>query len=99
MTCSSAVVHTNLNGSPMTTRFDLHLHTKRHSADSVIEPSRLVERAKQLGLDGVAITEHDWLWTQPELEELRRAADGLMVFAGIEVSAREGHFLVYGVHN
>jgi predicted metal-dependent phosphoesterase TrpH len=57
----------------------------------------MVRRACRLGLDGVVITEHDWLWTEPELEELRAEAPGLVVLAGIEVSAREGHFLAYGV--
>jgi len=79
--------------------FDLHLHTSRHSPDSVMEPFAMVRRAHELGLDGVVITEHDWLWTESELDELRAAAGGLLVLAGIEVSARQGHFLVYGVHN
>ena len=59
----------------------------------------MVRQAKQVGLDGVVITEHDWLWTKEELKELRTAAPGLVVLAGIEVTAWEGHFLVYGVHN
>ncbi|MCI0463031.1 MAG: PHP domain-containing protein [Gemmataceae bacterium] len=80
-------------------RFDLHLHTTRHSPDSQMDPLTLVRRAQLLGLDGVVITEHDWLWTESELEELRTAAPGLVVLAGIEVTAREGHFLTYGVHN
>jgi predicted metal-dependent phosphoesterase TrpH len=80
-------------------KFDLHIHTKRHSPDSQIDPHALIRRARQLGLDGVVITEHDWMWTEAELEELRAAADGLTVLAGVEVSAREGHFLAYGVRN
>jgi predicted metal-dependent phosphoesterase TrpH len=80
-------------------KFDLHIHTRRHSPDSQIEPAALVRRAREVGLDGVVITEHDWLWTEAELEELRRLANGLVVLAGIEVSAHEGHFLVYGVHD
>lgn len=80
-------------------KFDLHIHTTRHSPDSQIDPLVLVRRAHQLGLDGVVITEHDWLWTEGELEELRAVAQGLVVLAGVEVSAREGHFLAYGVHN
>ncbi len=83
----------------MTARFDLHIHTNRHSADSAIDPFRLVQRARELGLDGIVITEHDWLWTQAELDEFQAVAGELLVFAGVEVSAREGHFLVYGVHN
>jgi predicted metal-dependent phosphoesterase TrpH len=80
-------------------KFDLHIHTTRHSPDSVMDPFDLLRRARQVGLDGVVITEHDWLWTEAELEELRAAARGLVVLAGIEVSCREGHFLTYGVRN
>src|SRR5438034_8322239 len=80
-------------------RFDLHMHTSRHSLDGQMDPFALVRRARAVGLDGVVITEHDWLWTEPELAELRSAAAGLIVLAGIEVTAREGHFLTYGVHN
>jgi predicted metal-dependent phosphoesterase TrpH len=80
-------------------KLDLHLHTSRHSPDSFMDPFAMLRRARAIGLDGVVITEHDWLWTEPELDELRAAADGLLVLAGIEVSARQGHFLVYGVHN
>jgi len=80
-------------------KFDLHIHTRKHSPDSAIDPFGLVRRARQIGLEGIVITEHDWLWTEAELEELRAAEPGLVVLAGIEVSAREGHFLVYGVHD
>src|SRR5262249_42199852 len=78
-------------------KFDLHIHTTRHSPDSQLDPFVLTQRAKALGLDGIVITEHDWLWEGRELEELRTAAPGLVVLAGVEVSAREGHFLAYGV--
>jgi predicted metal-dependent phosphoesterase TrpH len=80
-------------------KFDLHLHTTRHSPDSEMDPLAMLRRARQIGLDGVVITEHDWLWTEPELAVLRGFGDGLIVLAGVEVSAREGHFLVYGVHD
>jgi predicted metal-dependent phosphoesterase TrpH len=80
-------------------KFDLHMHTTRHSPDSQIDPFALVQRAQEIGLDGVVITEHDWLWTEEELDELRAAAPGLVVLAGVEVSAYEGHFLAYGVRN
>jgi predicted metal-dependent phosphoesterase TrpH len=78
-------------------KFDLHLHTTRHSPDSFMDPLAMLRRARAVGLDGVVITEHDWLWTDAELQELRQSAQGLVVLAGIEISAREGHFLVYGV--
>ena len=80
-------------------KFDLHLHTTRHSPDSEMDPFIMLRRARALGLDGVVITEHDWLWTGDELDELRAAAPGLVVLAGVEVSTRQGHFLVYGVQD
>src|SRR5262249_19851723 len=49
------------------------------------------------GLDGLVITEHDYQWEEDELSELARRAAPLRVFSGAEVSAREGHFLVYGL--
>src|SRR6478735_205779 len=80
-------------------KFDLHMHTTRHSPDSIMDPYAMLRRAQELGLDGLVITEHDWLWTQSELDELRAAAPGLVILSGIEVSTRQGHFLVYGVTN
>ena len=78
-------------------KFDLHMHTTRHSPDSRMDPLDMLRRAREIGLDGVVITEHDWLWTEDELDELRAKADGLVVLAGVEVSAKQGHFLAYGV--
>ncbi|MDG3003840.1 PHP domain-containing protein [Paludisphaera mucosa] len=78
-------------------KFDHHLHTSRHSPDSVMDPWKMLDQARKIGLDGVVITEHDHQWEADELAELNRAGKGLKVFSGVEVSAREGHFLVYGL--
>ena len=78
-------------------KIDHHVHTSRHSPDSVIDPRELVDRAKGAGLDAVVITEHDYQWMPGELRDLNATADGLVVLAGLEVSALEGHFLVYGL--
>jgi predicted metal-dependent phosphoesterase TrpH len=63
----------------------------------VIDPLELVEYAHEVGLDGVVITEHDYQWEPDELEELAAQAAPLRVFSGAEISAHEGHFLVYGL--
>jgi predicted metal-dependent phosphoesterase TrpH len=78
-------------------KFDHHIHTIRHSPDSEIDPLLLIERAREIGLDGVVITEHDYQWETDELLELADRAAPLRVFSGAEISAREGHFLVYGL--
>ena len=43
------------------------------------------------------ITEHDYQWEPDELAELAARAAPLRVLSGAEISAREGHFLVYGL--
>jgi predicted metal-dependent phosphoesterase TrpH len=80
-------------------KIDHHVHTSRHSPDSDIDPEVLVDRASLAGLDVVVITEHDYQWKADELAELNEKAriKGLTVLSGVEVSAREGHFLVYGL--
>ena len=95
----SKTTHSNGNGKDhgTTMRFDHHLHTSRHSPDSEIDPLELIEQARAIGLDGVVITEHDYQWEPEELADLARQAAPLRVFAGAEISAREGHFLVYGL--
>ncbi|HJZ89906.1 MAG TPA: PHP domain-containing protein [Gemmataceae bacterium] len=75
----------------------MHLHTRRYSPDSQIDPFDLVRRACEISLDGVVITEHDRLWPEDELEELRQAAPGLVVLGGVEISGRNGDMLCYGV--
>lgn len=78
-------------------KFDHHLHTSQHSPDSIMEPFGMIHQARRVGLDGVVITEHDYQWEAEELAELAAKAAPLRVFSGVEVSAREGHFLVYGL--
>ncbi len=78
-------------------KFDLHLHTNRHSPDSVTDPFDLLRAARRAGLDGVVLTEHDYLWPDDELAELRSFDPGLVILSGMEVTGRGGDVLVYGV--
>jgi predicted metal-dependent phosphoesterase TrpH len=80
-------------------KFDLHLHTSRHSPDSETDPFDLLRAARKAGLDGVVLTEHDYLWPEDELEELRAAEPGLVILGGMEVTGRGGDMLVYGIQD
>lgn len=77
---------------------DLHIHTN-HS-DGSDSPRRVVERAAELGLSAIAITDHD---TVGGLEEGARAAEqvALEFLPGVELSAHfrdtELHVLGYGI--
>ena len=80
-------------------KVDHHIHTSKHSPDSSLDPHEMIDRALEVGLDVVVITEHDYQWLPDELAELNARANprGLTILSGVEVSAREGHFLVYGL--
>jgi predicted metal-dependent phosphoesterase TrpH len=80
-------------------KIDHHIHTYRHSPDSTIDPIKLIDCARRTGLDGLVITEHDYQWQADELAELVARAAPVRVFSGAEISAREGHFLVYGLRS
>lgn len=75
---------------------DLHTHTT--CSDGLLTPTELVEQARSIPLRALGITDHD---SVQGIEEARRAADGLEVISGVELSASEGpseiHILGYYV--
>ncbi len=74
-------------------KLDIHVHsTYSDGTDSV---KSLVRRAKQLGLDGIAITDHNTV--KGGCEALKYATDDFTTIPGIEVSSKEGHILVLNV--
>jgi hypothetical protein len=75
---------------------DLHTHTKPLSDDSYLEPAVLIQRAKQVGLDAICLTEHDWFWKKDTLDRLIEEHD-FLVLPGVEMNTDEGHFLVFGI--
>jgi hypothetical protein len=65
--------------------FDLQLQTAQYLPDSTIDQFDSVARAREIGFDGIVITEHGWLWLEVELTELRTQANSLVVLAEVEV--------------
>jgi len=80
----------------MMRKIDLHVHS-RNSGDNDADPEEIIERAIELGLDGVAFTEH-YSYSASELVERLREKYGsaILLFRGVEFSAAEGHCLVFG---
>ncbi len=78
-----------------TVRVDLHVHTTA-SPDSQLSVDEAVARAKVLGLQGIAITDHNSI---ANLEDPTQVVErsGIAVIPGVEVSASEGHVLAYFV--
>ena len=87
--------------------FDLHGHTKEgrvwgFDERTTLSPEEAVKRAKEVDLDGIAITNHD---TKKGLDEALNAGakHGIIVVPGVEISARpknlsgQRHILALGL--
>ena len=75
---------------------DLHCHTSPRSRCSALSTSDLVRIARERGLDGVCLTEHDALWPAEELRALNEAT-GFLVLSGVELTTDMGHVLAFGL--
>jgi len=83
---------------------DLHIHTNRYSGCSNLKPSGLLKKAREVGLDGIVLTEHGIRWSDESLAELaeRSGVPDLLVLAGQEVACYtkrgdfQGEFLLFG---
>ncbi len=80
----------------MGTILDMHIHTITGSMDSDISPKRLGEQAREVGLTGVALTEHLHQWREDEVRHLRQEY-GLFVANAREWSTDLGHIGVFGL--
>jgi predicted metal-dependent phosphoesterase TrpH len=74
---------------------DLHIHTI-HSYDGTASALAVLTRAKKIGLDVIAITDHDEI--AGSLKALELAPNyGVHVIPGIEVSTADGHLLALNI--
>ena len=76
---------------------DLHAHTYPKSDDSFVSVDELVDAARQCGMDGICLTEHDQFWPMDAARELTRR-HGILVLPGSEINTDAGHVLVFGLH-
>lgn len=81
----------------MTEKIDLHMHTR--VSDGTDDPSEMISRAKEAGLDLFAVTDHDEMKGCGIVRSLRREGDPHFL-CGVEFSCKdeEGqyHILGYG---
>jgi len=79
---------------------DMHNHTDLYSVCSLISPKNLVELYINNNIDGLCITEHNYLWTVDEQNKLINRYKGkIKIFFGIEVNTDVGHVLLFGSNN
>jgi predicted metal-dependent phosphoesterase TrpH len=78
-------------------KIDLHVHSK-YSSDNDAEPEETILSAIELGLQGLAFTEHYYYGASEPIEPLReKYKNRILIFRGVEFSAKEGHCLIFGV--
>ena len=65
-------------------KLDLHLHST--ASDGSDSPSRIVELAKEKGIDVISLTDHDTVGGVPEALEAGKKL-GVKVVRGVELSA------------
>ena len=50
---------------------DMHIHTTNGASDSQLRPEEMAEIAKDIGLTGVNVTEHDRVWDKYTADAFR----------------------------
>ncbi|MDY7038713.1 MAG: PHP domain-containing protein [Thermodesulfobacteriota bacterium] len=75
---------------------DLHVHTFPASPCSSAPVDQLIEEAKRIGLDGICLTDHNYLWDRNQVEDLSQR-HGFLVMRGNEITTDQGDMLVFGL--
>lgn len=73
---------------------DFHIHSK-YSHDSIMEPRKIVKRAKKVGLSCIAITDHNTICGALEAKQYEKEYD-ITVIVGTEISTDIGDLI--GLH-
>ena len=75
---------------------DLHIHERSNSLDSKIDLDQIVREAKDKGLDGICITDHDALGLREKQDDLMKKYDFLIII-GVEIYTLDGDLLCFGI--
>jgi predicted metal-dependent phosphoesterase TrpH len=76
---------------------DLHMHTI-YSYDGTASVPAVLRRAKEVGLDVIAITDHDVIRGALLAEQLAPGYE-IQVIPGVEITTAEGDLLALGIHS
>jgi predicted metal-dependent phosphoesterase TrpH len=84
-------------------KFDLHTHStfSKHpiwGIDGIHGPEKIVEMAVRIGLDGIAITDHNCVkGSQKAIQYVAEKNLSLLVIPGAEIRSSEGDILALGI--
>lgn len=75
---------------------DMHMHEMTYSKDSFLTLDQIAVIAKEKGLDGICITDHDSMGLKDFAAEYTEKT-GFPVFVGIEFYSLQGDILAFGI--
>ncbi len=73
-------------------KFDIHIHSK-YSNDGTLEINDIIKIAKKVGLDGIAITDHNSMNAYKNIEK-----KDIDIIKGVEVSSLSGHIIALNIN-
>ncbi|MEW6069744.1 MAG: PHP domain-containing protein [Candidatus Thermoplasmatota archaeon] len=76
-------------------KLDLHVHSK-YSQDATGEIKEIIKKAKKIGLNGIALVDHNEIKGSLEALEYAKTGDFVIV-PGIEISCAQGHVIALGI--
>lgn len=84
-------------------KFDLHVHStcskhKMWGIDGINTPEEIVDRAVQIGLDGIAVTDHNTIkGGQRAIQYVKAKKVPLLIIPGAEIRTITGDILAFGL--
>lgn len=80
----------------MQMKMDLHIHSI-FSSDGRENPEDIVKYARKIGLDGIAVLDHNDVQGSLKAYEISKEMKDFLVVRGVEVSTDAGHIIGYGI--
>ena len=77
---------------------DTHMHEMTYSKDSFLKLDEMVSIARQKGLGGICITDHDSMGLKDYAAEYTERT-GFPVFVGIEFFSLQGDIVAFGIED
>ncbi|MCR6546518.1 PHP domain-containing protein [Dehalobacterium formicoaceticum] len=77
---------------------DTHLHESKYSLDSFVSLEEIVDQAREMGMDGICITDHESNEIKEEAFRLSQRT-GFLIITGAEVLTWQGDVTVFGLEH
>ncbi len=75
---------------------DFHIHESTYSSDSEMTLKEIVDEAKQIGLDGICITDHDSMGLKDFAIKYSKEIS-FPIFVGVEYLTLQGDIVAFGI--